>query len=81
MSKKRRKNPKARRAVTTNKRHPLSQAEFEREITKVVEGDPAADPDVRAFFDDLSATLGIKAAVSHPQGIEMIRGPGGGDRK
>ncbi|WP_169252849.1 hypothetical protein [Brevibacterium sp. 'Marine'] len=76
MSKKRRKSPKARRTVPTTKRKSLSRAEFERELTKVVEGDPGADSEVRAFFNDLSTAFGIRAAVVQPLGIEMIRDPG-----
>ncbi|AXK45934.1 hypothetical protein [Brachybacterium saurashtrense] len=76
MSKKRKRNQKFQRTVPTTKRNSLSRAEFERELTKVVEGDPTADPDVRAFFGDLSTAFGIRAAVVHPHGIEMIRDPG-----
>lgn len=81
MPKKRKRNEKIRRTVPTTSRQPLSRVEFERELTKAVNGDPAADPDVRAFFDDLSEALGIKAAVMHPQGVEMLRDPDGGDRQ
>lgn len=79
MAKKRKRNQKIQRTVPTTGRKPLSRAEFERAISKAVEGDPAADPDVRAFFDDLSAAIGIKAALMHPQGVEMLRDPEGGE--
>ncbi|WP_432789358.1 hypothetical protein QYM46_13605 [Brevibacterium sp. K11IcPPYGO002] len=79
MSKKRGRNHTVRRTVPTTKRKPLSQAEFERELTRVVEGDPTADPDVRAFFGDLSTALGIRAALMHPQGVEMLRDPEGNE--
>ena len=79
MSKKRRKNPKDRRTVPTTNTKPLSRAEFERKLTRVIEGDPAADSEIRAFFGDLSSAMGIRVAVVHPHGIEMIRDPGSGE--
>lgn len=70
MSKKSRKN---RRTVPTARQQPMSRARFERELTKVVDGDPAADPEVRAFFDDFVDAMGVKAAVAQPRGIAMLR--------
>jgi hypothetical protein len=52
---------------------PLNYSEFTRELTKAVEGDPSADESVRAFWDDTSQALGIKAALMHPKGVEVLR--------
>lgn len=70
MGKKSRKNL---RVEPTVRRQPMSRARFERELTKVVDGDPAADPEARAFFDDFVDAMGVKAAVAHPRGIALLR--------
>jgi hypothetical protein len=77
MGKKSRRN---RRTVPVARKQPMSRARFERELTKVVDGDPAADPEVRAFFNDFVAAMGVKAAVAHPRGIALLREhPEGGE--
>lgn len=51
---------------------PLSRAAFEPGLTKVVNGVPDADENVRAFFDDMWAALGIEVAVARFDGIEVL---------
>lgn len=70
MGKKSRNN---RLTVPVARKQPMSREQFERELTKVVDGDPAADPEVRTFFDDFVAAMGVKAAVAHPRGIALLR--------
>lgn len=64
-------NRKDRRAKRGPKQ-PLSRAAFERELTKVIDGDPTADPHVRDFFADLRQGLGIEVALPYKDGIEML---------
>lgn len=73
MSKRRR---KPRRHINKPPR-PLGRKAFERELTKVLNGDPDADPHVRAFFDDMRAARGIEVALPHPDGVEVLRRKGG----
>ncbi|PFG69109.1 hypothetical protein B0O41_3960 [Propionibacteriaceae bacterium ES.041] len=65
-------NRRSRRAEPRGPK-PLSRAAFQRELRKVVDGDPSADPHVKAFWDQAFASLDGKAAMSHPDGIEVLR--------
>ncbi|QHN30785.1 hypothetical protein GII32_10695 [Gordonia amarae] len=63
---------------------PLGPAEFRRELRRAVDGDPAADPSVVAFWAQHVATTGIRAALPNDLGIEVLRHrtppkPEGGD--
>lgn len=53
---------------------PLSQAAFERELAKAVNGDPQADASVKEFLDDVVKAYGIKGAITRSDGIEVLRG-------
>lgn len=52
---------------------PLTRAEFTKELTKVINGDPSADRTIAAFWNDTRAGLGVKTAVAGPDGIEVLR--------
>lgn len=60
-------NRKQRRADRANR------ARFERELTKVVNGDATADPSVAAFWRDYTTSTGVAVAVPHPDGVELLR--------
>ncbi|WP_129656305.1 hypothetical protein [Rothia halotolerans] len=66
--------------MTKKTRRPLSRKAFERELAKAVDGDPSADPEVRAFVDEMTKRLGVVVAVNHPRGVEVLRKRGGADR-
>lgn len=51
---------------------PLTYAEFTKELTKVINGHPGADKTIAAFWNDTRAGLGVKTAVVHPAGIEVL---------
>ena len=65
-------NRRERRAAARQPR-PLGQAAFDRELRKVLDGDPSADPHVRRFWDEYSAAQGIEIALPRPNGIEVLR--------
>lgn len=65
-------NRRTRRAAGRSEK-PLSRAQFERELTKVVDGDPTADPNVKAFWNQVFAAMGGKVAASHRDGVEVLR--------
>lgn len=65
-------NRRTRRAAR-RAREPMPRAQFERELIKVVDGGETADPSVKAFWDDLSVALGVRAALSASDGIELLR--------
>ncbi|MFC0674559.1 hypothetical protein [Brachybacterium hainanense] len=71
-------NRRTRRAAR-RRPEPLSRAAFQRELIKAVDGDPTADPDVKAFWNDAFAALGGRAALSRPGGIEVLREEGRAD--
>lgn len=58
-----------------------TRAAFERELHKVVAGDPAADPLVAAFWNDTRDALGVEVALPHPEGVEVLRRVNGGGRR
>ncbi|WP_168700589.1 hypothetical protein [Gordonia paraffinivorans] len=58
-------------------KRPLSRAEFDRALAAAVEGRPC-DPEIKAFWAEMSETLGVRAAVMTPAGIEMLRHTKGG---
>lgn len=60
-------NRKQRRANRANR------ARFERELTKVVNGDSTADPSVAAFWRDYTTSTGVAIAVPRPDGVEVLR--------
>lgn len=51
---------------------PLAYAEFTKELTKVINGDPSADKTIAAFWNDTRAGLGVKTATPRPDGIEVL---------
>ncbi|ANI91100.1 hypothetical protein [Dietzia timorensis] len=65
-------NRKDRRAAQRG-RGPMGPAQFERELRRVVRGDPDSDPVVAAFWRDQSTEWDVAAAVDHPDGIEALR--------
>ena len=71
-------NRRTRRAARCA-REPMPRAQFERELIKVVDGFQTADPSVKAFWDDLSVALGVRAALSTNDGIELLRSEGCAD--
>ncbi|WP_328530144.1 hypothetical protein OG984_02880 [Nocardioides sp. NBC_00368] len=56
------------------RRH-LSRDAFDRELRRVLAGDPDADTGVRAFWDDYCERNGVMAAIAHKDAVEVLRGP------
>lgn len=56
-------------------RRPLSRAAFDRELKRVLAGDPDADTGVRAFWDEYCELTGVTAAIANQDGVEVLRGP------
>lgn len=52
---------------------PLTRAEFTKELTKVINGDPSADKAIAAFWNDTRVGLRAKTAMARPEGIEVLR--------
>ncbi len=69
-------NLKQRRAAA----RPLAREEFERELRAVVDGDPSADPTNRWFWSELASAGDVVAAINTDDGVEVLRGPKGGQR-
>lgn len=61
-----------RRQRRARGRGPLPLAEFERELTRAVVGDPSADPSIKAFWDEFSAERGIAVALPAEAGLEVL---------
>ncbi|MGO1971619.1 MAG: hypothetical protein ACTH2Q_01545 [Propionibacteriaceae bacterium] len=66
--------------MNTRRWKPLSDADFRRELEKVVNGDPDADPGVQEFFEHIRVKHGIKVALPHPDGVEVLRRDDGRSR-
>ncbi|MGH4002276.1 MAG: hypothetical protein ACRDTJ_32955 [Pseudonocardiaceae bacterium] len=68
--------PRKHRTPKSNgpRRH-LSRAAFDRELRRVLSGDPDADTGVRAFWDDYCERNGVMAAIAHKEAVEVLRGP------
>ncbi len=59
----------------------MSKRAFRRELARAVDGDPAADPSVAAFWGHFARTGGIVAAYVEPNGdVSYIRSNEGDDR-
>ncbi len=57
---------------------PVGPQQFEKELAKVVNGDPSADPTVAAFWREFADAGRVVVAVPHPEGIEVLRRTSGG---
>lgn len=59
----------------------LSPDQFANELKKVIDGDPRADNTVKYFWESTSRATGVRAAVIHPQCIEVLRQNRNGEEK
>lgn len=59
----------------------LSPDEFASELKKVIDGDPRADGTVQSFWESTSRAMGVRAAVMHPRGIEVLQENRNGEEK
>lgn len=68
-------NRKQRRAVKRN--GVLNRAEFDRELRRVIDGVPGADPVVAKFWNEARENLGIEAAIMRANGdVSVLRSEG-----